>query len=87
MRKFKKKLWQKKANDYVFVAGMRDVYLARKTKGNCMSSDRRVVTDNEIIGMFEFYLRKWSEDNGGKKTVTLTSSKGEPVFEATLLSV
>ena len=51
-----------------------------------MSSDRRVVTDNEIIGMFEFYLRKWSENNGGKKTVTLTSSNGEPVFEATLLS-
>ena len=75
-----------KANDYVFVAGMFDVYLARKTKGNCMSSDRRVVTDNEIIGMFEFYLRKWSENNGGQKTVTLTSSKGEPVFEATLLS-
>lgn len=51
-----------------------------------MSSDRRVVTDNEIIGMFEFYLRKWSENNGGQKTVTLTSSEGEPVFEATLLS-
>lgn len=75
-----------KANDYIFVAGMCDVYLAKKTKGCCMSSDRRVVTDNEIIGMFEFYLRKWSENNGGKKTVTLTSSNGEPVFEATLLS-
>ena len=75
-----------KANDYVFVAGMCDVYLARKTKGGCMSSDRRVVTDNEIIGMFEFYLRKWSENNGGQKTVTLTSPEGKPVFEATLLS-
>ena len=74
-----------KANDYVFVAGMRNVYLAKKTKGSCMSSDRRVVTDDEIIGMFEFYLRKWVEENGNK-TVTLTSSKGEPVFEATLLS-
>lgn len=51
-----------------------------------MSSDRRVVTDEEIIGMFEFYLRKWSENNGGQKTVILTSSEGEPVFEATLLS-
>lgn len=76
-----------KAEDYVFTAGMRNVYLARKTKGNCMSSDRRVVTDNEIIGMFEFHLRKWSENNNGKKTVTFTSSNGEPVFEATLLSV
>lgn len=74
-----------KAESYVFVAGMRNVYLAKKTKGSCMSSDRRVVTDDEIIGMFEFYLRKWVEENG-KKTVTLTSSKGEPVFEATLLS-
>lgn len=75
-----------KANDYVFAAGMRDVYLVRKTKGNCMSSDRRVVTEDEIIGMFEFYLRKWSENNGGRETVTIISSKGEPVFEATLLS-
>ena len=74
-----------KANDYVFVAGMHNVYLAKKTKGSCMSSDRRVVTNDEIIGMFEFYLRKWVEENG-HKTVTLTSSKGEPVFEATLLS-
>lgn len=76
-----------KAEDYVFTAGMRNVYLAKKTKGGCMSSDRRVVTDNEIIGLFEYYLRKWSENNGGKKTITLTSSNGEPVFEATLLSV
>lgn len=74
------------ANDYVFAAGMRNVYLAKKTKGNCMSSDRRAVTDNEIIGMFEFYLRKWVEENDGKKTVTITSSNGEPVFKATLLS-
>ena len=50
-----------------------------------MSSDRRIVTDNEIIGMFEFYLRKWVEENGDK-TVTLTSSHGEPVFEATLIA-
>ena len=76
-----------KANDYVLVAGMRDVYLARKTKGSCMSSDRRVVTDNEILGMFEFFLRKWSKNNGGKKAITIMNSKGEPVFEATLLSV
>lgn len=76
-----------KAEDYVFTAGMRNVYLARKTKGSCMSSDRRVVTDNEIIGMFEFYLRKWVDEHNGEKTVTLTSSNGEPVFEATLLSV
>lgn len=76
-----------KAEDYVFTAGMQNVYLARKTKGVCMSSDRRVVTDNEIIGMFEFYLRKWVEENDGKKSITITSSKGEPVFEATLLSV
>ncbi len=73
------------AKDYEFVGGMSNVYLAKKTKGNCMSSDRRIVTDNEIIGMFEFYLRKWVEKNGDK-TVTITSSHGDPVFEATLIS-
>lgn len=81
-----KKNMATKANDYVFAAGMRNVYLAKKTKGSCMSLDRRVVTDNEIIGMFEFYLRKWVEENGGEKTVTITSSNGEPIFEATLLT-
>lgn len=73
-----------KSGTYVFVKGMHNVYLAKITKSGCVSLNRRIVTDSEIIGMFEFYLRRWVDQNG-RKTVTITNSKGV-VFEATLLS-
>ena len=41
------------AKDYVFVTGMVTPYLAKKTKGQVMSQDRRPIEDNEIIGLFE----------------------------------
>lgn len=50
------------AKDYVFQSGWRDVYFAKQTKSKkLISQDRRVVTDNEIIGLFEHYLK-----NGAK---------------------
>ena len=75
------------AKDYVFQAGWMNVYLAKKTKSKTtMSQDRRVVDDNEILALFEFYLRKWSEDNKGK-TLVITNQDGTKVFEAKLLDV
>lgn len=74
------------AKDYVFVTGWRDAYLAKKKKSNSpmMSTDRRVVEDNEIIGLLEFYLRKFHSETG-KDSVTITNSDGKKLFEATLL--
>ena len=74
------------AKDYVFVTGWRDAYLAKKKKSNSptMSVDRRVIEDNEIIGLFEFYLRKFHSETG-KDSVTITNSDGKKLFEATLL--
>lgn len=74
------------AKDYVFVTGWRDAYLAKKKKSNSpmMSTDRRVIEDNEIIGLFEFYLRKF-HGKTGKDSVTITNSDGKKLFEATLL--
>ena len=56
------------AKDYVFVTGWRDAYLAKKKKSNSpmMSIDRRIIKDNEILGLFEFYLRKYCSEH--KKT-------------------
>lgn len=74
------------AKDYVFVTGWRDAYLAKKKKSNSpmMSADRRVIEDNEIIGLFEFYLRKWCNEHK-KSTVVFTKPDGTPLFDATLL--
>lgn len=74
------------AKDYVFVTGWRDAYLAKKKKSNSptMSADRRIIEDNEIIGLFEFYLRKQCSESG-KSTFTFTNSDGKKLFEATLL--
>lgn len=73
------------ATDYVIVSGMFGVYLAKekKTKTNKMSTDRRVITDNEILGLFEFYLRKYCKDNN-VDNVTIAKD-GKKIFEATLL--
>ena len=49
-----------------------------------MSTDRRVIEDNENIGLFEFYLRKQCGESG-KSTFTFTNSDGKKLFEATLL--
>ena len=40
--------------------------------------------DGEMIGLFEFYLRNWCEENG-KDTIVITNSDGKKIFEATLL--
>ena len=50
-----------------------------------MSEDRRPITEGEMIGLFEFYLRKWCEEHEGEDTVVITNSDGKKIFEATLL--
>jgi len=77
------------ASDYIIVAGWRDAYLAKKTKPrkdglNIMSTDRRPVTEREIIGLFEFYLRKWYEEKN-EDTVIIINGEGKKIFEAKLL--
>lgn len=78
------------AKDYIIVEGMFNAYLTKKKKPTkkgpqTMSEDRRPITDAEIIGLFEFYLRNWCEEHKGKDTVVITNSDGKKIFEATLL--
>lgn len=72
------------AKDYVFVTGMVTPYLAKRTKGQVMSQDRRPIKDSEIFGLFEFYLRKWYEESK-KDTVIIRDGNGKMLFEAKLL--
>lgn len=64
------------ATDYVIVTGWMNAYLTKKRKPTkkgpqTMSQVRRPITEGEILGLFEFYLRQWCE--------------GKKIFEATLL--
>ena len=75
------------ATDYIIVTGFANAYLARKkkptNKTRTMSQDRRPITDSEIIGLFEFYLRNWC-DKHDSDTVFITGN-GKRIFKATLL--
>lgn len=74
------------AKDYVFVTGWLGAYLAKKKKSNStmMSTDRRIIEDNEIIGLFEFYLRKYCSEHKNS-TVVIKKPDGTRLFVATLL--
>ena len=48
-----------------------------------MSDDRRPITDDEIIELFEFYLRKGCKEHGEDSVVI--SKNGKKIFKATLL--
>ena len=76
------------ASDYVMVAGWQNCYLARKKKESkkspkTMSQDRRVIEESEMIGLFEFYLRRYCENNN-TDTVVINNGK-KNIFEAKLL--
>lgn len=76
------------ATDYEIVTGWMNAYIAKKKKPTkkgpqVMSQDRRPITDSEIIGLFEFYLRNWCEENK-EKTLVITAGD-KVIFEATLV--
>ena len=78
------------AKDYIIVSGWQNCYLTRKKKSTkrgpqTMSNDRRPITDEEMIGLFEFYLRQWCEEHPGEDTVVITDGDGKKIFEAKLL--
>ena len=80
------------ASDYIIVAGCWNAYLARNRMGGSrsksglklMSQDRRVITESEMIGLFEFYLRKYCEEHKTDR-VTITDANGKGIFHAILL--
>lgn len=75
------------AKDYEFfpAAITGEVYLAKKTKTpHLMSQDRRIVSESEIIGIFEHYLRKFCRENN-TDTIRITGEDGKILFTATLM--
>lgn len=72
------------AKDYEIVTGWQNAYLAKRTKSRKMSEDRRPIEDGEMIGLFEFYLRRYCEEND-TDSVVITNGDGTKLFEAKLL--
>ena len=73
------------AKDYSFQSGaFGTVYLAKNNKSKrLMSSDRRAITENELLGLFEHYvLNKCEKDKC--KTFGVTNGDGEEIFEVKL---
>lgn len=74
------------AKDYMIVEGcLGTPYLAKKTKSNkLMSQDRRPVTDNEIIGLFENFLKRFCIENKSD-TLEIADSDGSKIFTASIV--
>lgn len=78
------------AKDYEIVTGWMNAYLVKKKKPTnkgtqTMSEDRRLITKDEMLGLFEFYLRKWCEGHEGENTMFIIDDDGKLIFKATLL--
>lgn len=55
------------AKNYDIVCGWQNAYIAKRTKTNEMSDDRKVITDGEIMMLIDFALGKFLSDNGKEK--------------------
>ena len=43
------------------------------------------ITEDEMLGLFEFYLRKWCDEHEGEDTMFIMDDDGKLIFKATLL--
>ena len=71
------------AKEYIIVVGYFGTpYLAKRIKSNkLMSEDRRIITDNEIIGLFENYLKRFCVEHKSSE-LEITDSEGNKIFTA-----
>ncbi len=76
------------ATDYVIKVGTKHAYIVNKKKTNKKGSrigwDKRIVKDNEILALFEFFLRRWCQDNDADSVVFI-NRKGDKLYQATLI--
>ena len=76
------------ATDYVIKVGTKHAYIVNKKKtikkGSRIGWDKRIVKDNEILALFEFFLRRWCKDNDADSVVFI-NRKGDKLYQATLI--
>ena len=77
------------AKDYTFGADWKDIYLTKKTKPrkdglSILSTDRRPLDENEILFIFDHYLRHFC-DKHNTDTLHVKGEGGKVLFTATLI--
>lgn len=55
------------AKDYDIVCGWQNAYIAKHTKTNEMSDDRKLITEGEIMMLIDFALEKFLSNNDMEK--------------------
>ena len=55
------------AKNYDIVCGCQNAYIAKHTKSKIMSTDRRPISDGEIMMLIDFALEKFLLDNDIEK--------------------
>lgn len=55
------------AKDYDIVCGWQNAYIAKHTKTNEMSDDRKLITEGEIMMLIDFALEKFLSNNDKEK--------------------
>lgn len=66
--------------DWVIVSGLTNAYIVDNVKKGVMSNNRRVITDNEILALLEFYATKKCV-NCKCSTFGVVDSNGEEIME------
>ena len=51
------------AKDYQICPALFNAYIAKVSKKNIMTDDRRIITENEILMLIDWYLDKELEEN------------------------
>jgi hypothetical protein len=73
------------ATDYVIVTEGANAYLTKKGT-QTISEDRRPITESEMMGLLESFMRKKCEGCEGENTLLITNGDGERIFQATLIN-
>lgn len=70
------------AKDYVIAEGLANIYFAKKIKSNGrISTDRRVITHDEILTMFKHCLQRYCIENRCAE-INVTDKNGALIFSA-----
>lgn len=63
---------RKELKDTIIVTGWKSVYIAKRNKSNTIMSEvRREITENEILGLIDWYSQnKFEQDQTDEYTIT-----------------
>lgn len=72
------------AKDYFICPGFSNLYISKLSKKhpNTMTDDRKVIEENDILGIIEWYIRYWCVKNKKVSEICVTADNN-PLFSLT----